>query len=45
MVEVVGEVYILEVIEEIGDGFSFAVGKDIVVVDFRAAWKRRREGQ
>ena len=30
--------YVLEVVEEVGDGFAFTVGQDIVVVDFGAAW-------
>ena len=34
--------YILEVIEEIGHGFAFGIGEDIVVVYFRAAYTRER---
>ncbi len=30
--------YVLEVGEEVGDGLALRVGKDIVVVYFRASW-------
>lgn len=37
MREVVGMQYILEVVEEVRDGFTLGIGQDIVVVYFRAA--------
>lgn len=35
--------YIFEVVEEVGDGFPLGVGKDIIVVDFGAAWIEQRD--
>lgn len=37
LVQAVGVPYIFQVIEEVGDGFAFAIREDVVVVNFRAA--------
>lgn len=36
-----GVTYVLEIVEEVGDRFALGIGKDIIIVDFRAACMQR----